>query len=111
VVEQMGEYFVFVAKDTVLASTDTTKANTDTAAATPKLRAFEQKIQLGQTIGPNVIVKGGINAGDQIIVDGIQTLHDGSPVAVSKKHPAQNSNGSDSTKQNNPQDSSAKKDQ
>jgi RND family efflux transporter MFP subunit len=111
VVEQMGEYFVFVAKDTVLASTDTTKANTDTAAATPKLRAFEQKIQLGQTIGPNVIVKSGINAGDQIIVDGIQTLHDGSPVAVFKKHAAQNGNGSDSTKQNSPQDSSAKKGQ
>jgi RND family efflux transporter MFP subunit len=100
VVEQMGEYFVFVAKDTVLAKNDSTqKSSTDTAAAEgPKLRAFEVKVQLGQTIGPNVIVKSGLNIGDKIIVDGIQSLHDGSPIAASGKHASPPGGNNDSTK-------------
>ena len=64
VVEQMGEYFVFVAKDTLIAThADSTKkseaaakAEADTAVKGPQLHAFQKKVQLGQTIGPNVIV-------------------------------------------------------
>jgi RND family efflux transporter MFP subunit len=81
IVEQMGEYFVFLAKDTVLArsadSTDKKTADTKTADSTetPKLRAFQRKVKLGQTIGANVIVLSGINVGEKIVVDGIQAIH------------------------------------
>jgi len=89
VVEQMGEFFVFIAKDTIIQKTDSTqKPATDTASQHgPKLRAYQVKVELGQTIGANVVVKSGLSEGDKIIVDGIQTLHDGSPVSVSNgKH-------------------------
>jgi membrane fusion protein (multidrug efflux system) len=87
VVEQMGEYFVFVARDTVLSNTeDGNKTNNgDTAQAQPRLRAFQKKVQLGQTIGPNVIIGAGIEPGDRIVVDGIQALHEGSEITISDK--------------------------
>jgi membrane fusion protein (multidrug efflux system) len=86
VVEQMGEYFLFVAKDTVLKSTDTTaKQQKEDTVETPKLRAFQKKVQLGQTIGANVIVRSGINEGDKIIVDGVQAIHEGSLINASSK--------------------------
>jgi membrane fusion protein, multidrug efflux system len=81
VVEQMGEYFLFVARDTVMErqGADSARKGSDTVE-TPKLRAFQHKVQLGQTIGPNVVVKSGINPGDRIIVDGVQAIHEGSPI-------------------------------
>jgi len=77
VVEQMGEYFVYVAKDTTVASTDTSKAAKD-AAQIPSLRAIQKKIVLGQAIADSVIVKAGLQDGDSVIIDGVQRLHDGS---------------------------------
>jgi membrane fusion protein (multidrug efflux system) len=94
----MGEYFLFVAKDTVYErpGADTaTKKSTDTVE-TPKLRAFQKKVLLGQTIGPNVVVKSGINVGDQIIVDGVQAIHEGSPISTG---PARQQANRDSTGQ------------
>ena len=95
VVEQMGEYFVFVVKDTLIQVPDSLKKkeskaqkdSTDKANKGPQLYAFERKVEMGQTIGGNVIIKGGITEGDQIVIDGVQLLHDGSRVAVSKKKP------------------------
>jgi membrane fusion protein (multidrug efflux system) len=98
VVEQMGEYFLFLAKDTILnthsADSAGGKKGDDSAAkkgadtvATPKLRAFQVKVQLGQTIGPNVIIKSGIHAGDRVIVDGVQSIHEGSPINASSRQP------------------------
>jgi membrane fusion protein (multidrug efflux system) len=83
VVEQMGEYFVFVAKDSVINPTNSTA---DTATR-PKLIALQKKVQVGQTIGPNVIVKSGIYSGDRIVVDGVQSLHDGSRITTANKVP------------------------
>ena len=94
VVEQMGEYFLFVARDTVLKAPSTDSAarkGTDTAE-TPKLRAFQVKVQLGQTVGPNVIVKSGINVGDKVIVDGVQAIHEGSQINASSKQPGKSEN-------------------
>jgi membrane fusion protein (multidrug efflux system) len=98
VVEQMGEYFVFVAKDTVMAASpdSANKQSADTSKQEgAKLRAFQRKVQLGQTIGANVIVLSGIRAGTKIIVDGVQALHDGSPISAGapggKKKPATDS--------------------
>jgi RND family efflux transporter MFP subunit len=83
VVEQMGEYFVFVAKDSVI---NPTKSTADTATR-PKLLVIQKKVQVGQTVGPNVIVKSGINNGDRIVVDGVQSLHDGSRITTANKVP------------------------
>jgi membrane fusion protein (multidrug efflux system) len=93
VVEQMGEYFVFIAKDTLVINhadsirsmkEGALKAETDTALG-PKWHAFQKKVQLGQTIGPNVIITEGISEGDKIVVDGVQLLHDGSKINVGNK--------------------------
>ena len=92
VVEQMGEYFVFVVKDTVIfTAADSARKVKDPADSIPgpKFRAFQHKVQLGQTIDDKVIIKGGIEDGDQIVIDGVQALHEGSKVAVSKKKPEQ----------------------
>lgn len=91
VVEQMGEYFLFVARDTVLkartSSGSEPKNDVDTAE-TPKLRVFQKKVQLGETIGPNIVVRSGIDVGDRIVVDGVQAIHEGSQInAAPAKHP------------------------
>jgi len=86
ILEQMGEFFVFVVKDTVVNDSGNTNQKNNTDTVKPRLMAFEQKIIPGQTIGQNVIIMQGINAGDKIITDGIQLLHDGSPVTENKKN-------------------------
>jgi RND family efflux transporter MFP subunit len=110
VVEQMGEYFVYVAIDTIVnekadasmsksgdansssaksgkSSSDTSKKNeTDTANRKPKLRAIQRKIKLGQTIDANVVVLSGINEGENVIVDGLQAIHDGSAISIGGKN-------------------------
>ena len=99
VVEQMGEYFVFVVKDTIYTrpGDSTKKAESDTATQkTPRLYAFQKKVTLGQTINANVIVKSGIEEGDQIVSDGVQSLHDGSRVSAGSKTPG--GNAGDSTR-------------
>jgi membrane fusion protein (multidrug efflux system) len=99
VVEQMGEYFVFVVRDTIIIHADSTrKKEPDTTSKVPSPHAFQKKVMLGQTIGANVIVKEGISEGDRIVVDGVQLLHDGSRVALdAKKTDAEKGNTSDST--------------
>ncbi|MFL9483339.1 efflux RND transporter periplasmic adaptor subunit [Chitinophagaceae bacterium LWZ2-11] len=98
VVEQMGEYFVFVAKDSTITEHATAgNANAGTVQnkekeTGPKLRAFQRKVQLGQQIGPDIIIKGGIQSGDKIVVDGVQSLHDGSRIATGTA-PAHDSTG------------------
>jgi membrane fusion protein (multidrug efflux system) len=87
VVEQMGEYFLYVAKDTVMAHAASTAqaAGKNETGNTPVLHAIQKKVQLGQTIGPDVIVLSGIRDGDRVVVDGIQSLNDGSVISVGNK--------------------------
>jgi RND family efflux transporter MFP subunit len=82
VVEQMGEYFVFVARDSTITNP---KAKTDTGRTKKALLAIQKKVQVGQTIGPNVIITGGVNDGDKIVTDGVQSLHDGSQITTANK--------------------------
>jgi len=82
VVEQMGEYFVFIAKDSLMA--DHTPG-ADTTKKKKQLIALQKKVMTGQTVGPNVVIKTGIKAGDRIITDGVQSLHDGSPITTANK--------------------------
>lgn len=112
VVEQMGEYFVFVAKDTVMHSGDgagtggTAEASeagkgndsgshgAADSAAKPRLRALQVRVETGATIGANIVIKSGIKDGDRIVVDGVQALHDGSPITTANKPgPAQGGRG------------------
>jgi membrane fusion protein (multidrug efflux system) len=79
-IEQMGEYFVFVAKDTTIAS-DKDKKD---AQAGPGMVAQQKKVMLGQTINDNVIVKSGLEPGERLIVEGIQKLRDGAPITLGK---------------------------
>ena len=89
VVEQMGEYFVYVAKDTLIkVSPDSLKKMDKKAAANankPKLIAVQKKVQTGQVIGADIIIKSGIKAGDRVIVDGLQSLHDGVRITTANK--------------------------
>ncbi len=121
VVEQMGEYFLFIAKDSIYhggggagtpgadgagggqaggkvgtqqasgkgdeKGNDSGGKGADTVE-TPKLRAFQVKVQVGQTIGPNVVIKSGITEGEKVIVDGVQAIHEGSEITTSSKAPA-----------------------
>lgn len=62
-----GQYFVFVAE--------------------PQGEGFVAKqraIQVGEVIGDNYVVRGGLKAGDRVIVSGIQKLGDGAPVTPEK---------------------------
>jgi membrane fusion protein, multidrug efflux system len=66
--EQLGEYYVYLA--------DSSKAT-------------QRKVKLGNQVGKNVIVKEGLDEGETIIVEGTQSLREGTPVQVATA-PAQN---------------------
>lgn len=82
VTEQMGEYFVFIARDSLMRDPKETK---DTTKKVQRLVAFQKKVMPGQVVGPNIVIKSGINDGDKLITDGIQTLHDGTPITTANK--------------------------
>ncbi|HVS95554.1 MAG TPA: efflux RND transporter periplasmic adaptor subunit [Puia sp.] len=94
VVEQMGEYFVFVAKDTImrLRAADSAEPKGADTARTPEWHAFQKKVQLGETVGPNVVIKSGVEPGERIVVDGVQAIHEGSRINAS---PVRRSDGPD----------------
>jgi membrane fusion protein, multidrug efflux system len=79
VVELMGEYFVYLAKDTVA------RDPKDSTKTQPVLIAVQKKVQLGQIIAPNVIIESGLKEGIKIVVDGVQSLHTGSVISVGGK--------------------------
>ncbi|HEY5369445.1 MAG TPA: efflux RND transporter periplasmic adaptor subunit [Hanamia sp.] len=114
VVEQMGEYFVFVIKDTLIKKEAADgvvvgKDKVDTGANNGRqLLAFEKKIQLGQTIGPNIIVTKGLSDGERIVVDGLQSLHNGVAVIPgipkSQNNPQGNTTGESKSAENSKND-------
>ena len=59
--EQMGEYFVFVSKDTV---------------------AKQYKVTLGPKVGNDVVVLNGLQEGDKVITEGFQRLRDGGRIIL-----------------------------
>ena len=89
VIEQMGEYFVYVAKDTLIKVSADSLSKMDKKAAAEanktKLVALQKKVQTGQVIGADIVIKSGIKAGDRIIVDGLQSLHDGARITTANK--------------------------
>ncbi len=61
VVEQLGEFFVYVVK------TDSNKVT-------------QQRVELGKQLNKNVIVKNGLQEGTTIVVEGVQNLREGSMI-------------------------------
>jgi membrane fusion protein (multidrug efflux system) len=43
------------------------------------------KVETGQTIGSNIIIKSGLHDSDKLVVDGVQALHDGSPITTANR--------------------------
>jgi len=85
-IEQMGEYFVFIARDTVIAdSVKREKSNADKPSpdGSRQLVALQRKVLLGRVIGPDVIVREGLAAGERIVIDGVQKLKDGQQITTS----------------------------
>ncbi|MBV8389354.1 MAG: efflux RND transporter periplasmic adaptor subunit [Mucilaginibacter sp.] len=76
-IEQMGEFFVFVSQDTI---------------------AKQYKVQLGPRVGSDIIVLSGVNAGDKIITDGFQRLRDGGKITLGNPSGAQGGTGAQGTK-------------
>jgi membrane fusion protein (multidrug efflux system) len=59
VIEQMGEYFVYVIDS---------------------MKVKQVKIEPGSNLGEYIVVKQGVKPGDRIVLDGIQKIHNGSMV-------------------------------
>ena len=61
VVEQMGEYFVYVVTGD---------------------KVTQRKVDLGTRVSDKAIVKAGLQADEQIVVEGVQKLRDNSPIVI-----------------------------
>lgn len=61
VIEQMGEYFVYVAKDTI---------------------ARQLKVKTGPKINDQIVIFSGLKEGDKIITEGLQKLRDSSHITL-----------------------------
>jgi membrane fusion protein (multidrug efflux system) len=80
VVEEMGEYFIYMAKDSTIANIGESGSESAQPKNNHAMFAFQKKIQLGTVIPPNIIVESGIKEGDKIVVEGVQSLHNGSRI-------------------------------
>ncbi len=61
VVEQLGEFFVYVAGDSS--------------------KAFQRKVQLGKQLDSSIIITDGLKPGDKIVIQGVQNLREGAAIA------------------------------
>jgi RND family efflux transporter MFP subunit len=61
VIEQMGEYFVYVVNGN---------------------KVSQRRVNLGMNINAMVVVKDGLQPGEQIVTDGVQKLRDNSPIVA-----------------------------
>ncbi|SIR10245.1 membrane fusion protein, multidrug efflux system [Mucilaginibacter lappiensis] len=76
ITEQMGEFFVFVSKDTSFV--DTTKNNEKVEA----LIAKQHKVLLGPRVGTDVVIMSGVEPGDKVVTEGFQRLRDGGKIVL-----------------------------
>jgi multidrug efflux pump subunit AcrA (membrane-fusion protein) len=51
----------------------------------PKLRAFQVRVETGQSIGSDIVIHSGIHEGDRVITEGVQAVHDGSEITTANK--------------------------
>ncbi len=78
ITEQMGEFFVFVTRDTTVKDTAEDKTIKDRQDTLAK----QVKVKLGPRINSNVVVMEGVKAGDHVITDGFQRLRDKGKVTL-----------------------------
>ena len=67
VTEQLGEYFTYVVGDSSKVS--------------------QRRVELGQQLGGNIIIRSGLNSGDKIVVEGVQNLRQGSVITTTVPAP------------------------
>jgi membrane fusion protein (multidrug efflux system) len=103
VVEEMGEYFVYVARDSAPGGTGDTTRQHAPGGQRGGTFAYQKKVFLGATLGPNVIVRNGIAGGDRIVSDGVQSLHNGSSIAPAADRSAARAEADGGAGQNIPQ--------
>ncbi|WPV00925.1 efflux RND transporter periplasmic adaptor subunit [Mucilaginibacter sp. cycad4] len=84
VTEQMGEFFVFATRDTVVKDTAADKSVKDRRDTIAK----QVKVKLGPRINEDVVIMSGIKQGDKVITDGFQRLRDGGRVTTGSAAPA-----------------------
>ncbi|MFC0512613.1 efflux RND transporter periplasmic adaptor subunit [Mucilaginibacter angelicae] len=84
VTEQMGEFFVFATRDTVIKDTAADKTVKDRRDTIAK----QVKVKLGPRINDDVVIMDGIKQGDKVITDGFQRLRDGGRVTTGSAAPA-----------------------
>jgi membrane fusion protein (multidrug efflux system) len=68
ITEQMGEFFVFVAQDTI---------------------AKQHKVQVGPHVNDKIVIMSGINVGDQVVTEGLNRLRDGGHIQIGAPKAAQ----------------------
>lgn len=69
VTEQLGEYFTYVVGDSS--------------------KVAQRKVELGQQLGSNIIIRSGLQAGEKIVVEGTQNLRQGSVITTTQPTPPQ----------------------
>ncbi|PWK78203.1 membrane fusion protein (multidrug efflux system) [Mucilaginibacter oryzae] len=84
VTEQMGEFFVFTARDTVVKDTAADKTVKDRRDTIAK----QVKVKLGPRVNDDVVVMDGIKQGDNVITDGFTRLRDGGRITTGAAAPA-----------------------
>ena len=67
VTEQLGEFYAYVVGDSS--------------------KVAQRKLTLGQQVGTNVIIRSGLQAGEKIVVEGMQNLRQGSVITTTKPAP------------------------
>lgn len=78
ITENMGEFFVFVGRDTTVKDTAKDKTVTDRRDTIAK----QLKVKLGPRVNSNVVIMSGVKAGDKVITDGFQRLRNGGKVTL-----------------------------
>jgi membrane fusion protein (multidrug efflux system) len=78
VTEQMGEFFVFVTRDTTVKDTADDKTIKDRRDTIAK----QVKVKLGPRVNTSIVVMDGIKAGDKVVTDGFQRLRDGGRITL-----------------------------
>lgn len=69
VTEQLGEYFTYVVGDSSKVS--------------------QRRVELGQQLGANIIIRSGLAPGDKIVIEGVQNLRQGSVITTTQPAPQQ----------------------
>ena len=67
VTEQLGEFYAYVVGDSS--------------------KVAQRKLTLGQQVGTNVIIRSGLQAGEKIVVEGVQNLRQGSVITTTQPAP------------------------